>query len=61
MISTIKPYGAIREREISFLTLNSNINRYFIVDNSSNQWEISEKDFNNLHSHGFEIKEVRIR
>lgn len=61
MISTIKPYGAIREREISFLTLDSNINRFFIVDNSSNQWEISENDFNNLHSHGFEIKEVRIR
>jgi 6-phosphogluconolactonase (cycloisomerase 2 family) len=61
MINTITPYGAIGERECSFLAISPDKHQLFVVDKNGNQWEIGLFEFNKLKDKGFEVKEVKIR
>ena len=60
MISTVSPRGAINEREIQFLALSPRKDKFYIIDNASNRWQIDEIEFNKLQQNGFVVKEVRI-
>jgi len=59
MVSTLAPYGSVSDKEIKFITTFHD--KFFAVDNSGNQWEISEADYSNLQNKGFVFKEVKRR
>lgn len=56
MVFTIKPYGSLREVDVNFITIINN--EYYLVDKVSNLFKISKSQFDILHSHNFDIKEV---
>ena len=61
MISTLLPVGAINETEVAFLNSVGKDGFYYLVDNNSNQWRISESDYLLLKNKGFQTKEVRYK
>lgn len=61
MISTVLPRGAINEREVQFLTFSPRKDKFYVVDNASNRWQVDELEFNRLQQLGFVVKEVRMK
>ena len=55
MVRTITPFGSINESEVKFIFPKGN--RYYLVDNYANRWEIQSDEFNYLKILGFQIKE----
>lgn len=56
MIETKKPYGSIKDSEVSHLLLWRK--QFYIVDNASNRYEVEKTTFDKLQLKGLKIKEV---
>lgn len=55
MIRTLRPYGAIKQSEVAYLR-EPYKNRFYAVDNQSNQFEIDEQDYLLLKNNGLTVR-----